>query len=251
MDEHSPGVYRPKLAVDANFTIIPNDWIRKSGLSPQGNFLLIYLMTHEIGYEVTFQQMQAETLLGVKGIRSALAELQKKGWLEVERTHKPNGQLGPYRYTIVATRVPSSTVDASTVAEGTDIKKTTNKENNSKELNAQFDEFWNAYPKKLDKAKAFRAFRSALKRAKFEDILAGVIAYRNDPQRNPDFTKYPATWLNNDSWENAATTPEVRAGIEARREKELKASDDYLNQLKELEKNAAPPPENIRKELGL
>jgi len=251
MSEQIPGVFRPQLHVDANFTIIPNDWIRKSGLSPQANFLLIYLMTHEIGYEVTFQQMQAETLLGIKGIRSALAELQKKGWLEVERTQKANGQLGPYRYTIVAARVPSGTVDAGTVAEGTDIKKTNNKENNHKELNAQFDEFWTSYPRKLDKAKAFRAFRSALKRAKFEDILAGVIAYRNDPKRDPDFTKYPATWLNNDAWENAATTPEARAGIEARREKELKASNEYLNQMKELEKNSAPPPADIRKRLGL
>ena len=81
-----------------------------------------------------------------------------------------------------------------------------------------FDEFWTSYPRKLDKAKAFRAFRSALKRAKFEDILAGVIAYRNDPKRDPEFTKYPATWLNNDSWENAATTPENRIRSEKERE---------------------------------
>lgn len=239
MDEHLPGVYRPKLEVDANFTIIPNDWIRKSGLSPQANFLLIYLMTHEIGYEITFQQMQVETLLGIKGIRSALAELQKKGWLEIERTHKPNGQLGTYRYTIVATRVPQGTVVAGTVAEGTDIKKTSNKENNSKEVNALFDEFWTTYPRKLDKAKAFRAFRSALKRAKFEDILAGVIAYRNDPKRDPDYTKYPATWLNNDAWENAASLPEVNTD---RREKALKASEQFMKEWEELAEKAAPAP---------
>jgi hypothetical protein len=101
-----------------------------------------------------------------------------------------------------------------------------------------FDEFWTSYPRKLDKAKAFRAFRSALKRAKFEDILAGVIAYRNDPKRDPEFTKYPATWLNSDSWENAATTPENRI----RSEKEREASKQYLEQMKEMEKNSAPAP---------
>lgn len=124
-------------------------------------------------------------------------------------------------------------------------------ETNKAQTEKLFDEFWNSYPRKLDKAKAFRAFKSALKRAKFEDILAGVIAYRNDPTRNPDFTKYPATWLNNDSWENAATTPEARAAIEGRREKEIKASTDYLAELKEQAKNAAPPPEDLRKKLGL
>ena len=101
-----------------------------------------------------------------------------------------------------------------------------------------FYEFWTSYPRKLDKAKAFRAFRSALKRAKFEDILAGVIAYRNDPKRDPEFTKYPATWLNSDSWENAATTTENRI----RSEKEREASKQYLEQMKEMEKNSAPAP---------
>jgi len=124
-------------------------------------------------------------------------------------------------------------------------------ETNKAQTEKLFDEFWTTYPRKLDKAKAFRAFRSALKRAKFEDILAGVIAYRNDPKRDPDYTKYPATWLNNDAWENAATTPEARAANEARREKEIKASTDYLNQLAEMEKNAAPPPDDLRKRLGL
>lgn len=124
-------------------------------------------------------------------------------------------------------------------------------ETNKAQTEKLFDEFWTTYPRKLDKAKAFRAFRSALKRAKFEDILAGVIAYRNDPKRDPDYTKYPATWLNNDAWENAATTPEARAANEARREKEIKASTDYLKQLAEMEKNAAPPPDDLRKKLGL
>ncbi len=100
-------------------------------------------------------------------------------------------------------------------------------------LDAHFLEFWNAYPRKLDKAKAFRAFRSALKRAKFEDILAGVIAYRNDPTRNPEFTKYPASWLNADSWENAASpAPDSEAAERARirREKEREATRQLLEQ---------------------
>jgi hypothetical protein len=103
-----------------------------------------------------------------------------------------------------------------------------------------FNEFWNAYPRKIDKAKAFRAFRSALKRTKFEDILAGVVAYRNDPKRDPDFTKYPATWLNNDAWENAAAVPEVY--VSQRREREIAIAQKTLQQIKEQEAQAAPPP---------
>lgn len=112
--------------------------------------------------------------------------------------------------------------------------------NNHAHLEAQFLEFWNAYPRKLDKAKAFRAFKSAMKRAKFEDILAGVIAYRNDPKRNPDFTKYPATWLNSDSWENAATLPDT--AISERREKERAESQRYIEEMNQLERTAKPAP---------
>ena len=104
-----------------------------------------------------------------------------------------------------------------------------------------FQEFWNAYPRKLDKAKAFRAFKSAMKRAKFEDILAGVIAYRNDPKRDPDFTKYPATWLNNDAWENAATLPE-KDPTAIRKQREREASQEFLNEQAKLAESATPPP---------
>jgi len=112
-------------------------------------------------------------------------------------------------------------------------------ETNKAQTEKLFDEFWTTYPRKLDKAKAFRAFRSALKRAKFEDILAGVIAYRNDPKRDPDYTKYPATWLNNDAWENAASLPEVNTD---RRDKALKASEQFMKEWEELAEKAAPPP---------
>lgn len=104
-----------------------------------------------------------------------------------------------------------------------------------------FQEFWNAYPRKLDKAKAFRAFKSALKRATFEDILAGVIAYRNDPKRDPDYTKYPATWLNSDAWENAASVPDVDPS-QIRKQREREASAQFLEEQAKLAEKASPPP---------
>ena len=117
-------------------------------------------------------------------------------------------------------------------------------ETNKAQTQELFNEFWNAYPRKLDKAKAFRAFKSALKRAKFEDILAGVIGYRNDPTRNPDFTKYPATWLNSDSWENTITPSadsEAAERARLRREKERKATEEFMAQQRLLEQQASAP----------
>jgi hypothetical protein len=65
-----------------------------------------------------------------------------------------------------------------------------------------FDRFWKVYPKTDDKRTARTAFTRALKRASFAAILAGAERYRDDPNREPSFTKNASTWLNADAWEN-------------------------------------------------
>lgn len=82
------------------------------------------------------------------------------------------------------------------------LNRTLNEEplENYREL---FDEFWKEYPRKSDKRAALRAFKSALNRTSFEDILAGAIRYATDPNLpETRFIKHPATWLNADAWEN-------------------------------------------------
>jgi hypothetical protein len=70
-------------------------------------------------------------------------------------------------------------------------------------VSEMFNEVWKEYPRKSDKRSALKAFKSSLTRASFEDILAGVIKYANDPNLpEPKYIKHPATWLNADAWEN-------------------------------------------------
>ena len=233
---HEPsGIYRPKLSHDGQFTIIPNDWIRNSGLSPHANYLLIYLVSHDIGYQIRFEQISRETGLGVRALRTAIAELQREGWLVATREQKPNGQLGPYRFEITESRVRLSTVAhatvvRSTVAQRTDNKNTNVKENNNKEYkDKEFTEFWNEYPRKLDKAKARRAFTSALTRASFEDILAGAIRYKNDPNRLDEYTKYPSSWLSADSWENGPLPDDPRAAKQREAKEQARLMKEWGN----------------------
>lgn len=65
-----------------------------------------------------------------------------------------------------------------------------------------FDEWWEIYPLKKDKGRARTAWKSALKKTTPEVLLTAAAAYRDDPNRNPAFTKYPASWLNAEAWEN-------------------------------------------------
>lgn len=65
-----------------------------------------------------------------------------------------------------------------------------------------FDDWWAVYPLKKDKGAARRAFTRAVKKVSVDVIVAAASAYRDDPNRDPRFTKYPASWLNAEAWEN-------------------------------------------------
>ena len=56
------------------------------------------------------------------------------------------------------------------------------------------------YPRRTAKGAARTAWAKALKKADADTIIAGAVAYRDDPHRHPAFTKNPATWLNGECW---------------------------------------------------
>jgi hypothetical protein len=114
--------------------------------------------------------------------------------------------------------------------------------NNLSLVSEQFDEFWKEYPRKEGKKPAFKAFRSALSRATFEDILAGVIAYKQSDRVRRGYIKLPASWLNEDLWEDAATIVQATQVGDERKVKEKQFTDSFLAEMQELEKQAAPAP---------
>lgn len=236
-------------AFDDHFTQIPNEWLRDTHLSFKARGVLAMIMSHREGWSLSINSIASQNQEGKDAIRSAIQELETAGYLH--RTQINEG--GKFGEAVWVTQDPSDLpmADFPTTENPTPKNNNTKEEQYKKNIEELFGEFWNAYPKKIDKAKAYKAFRSALKRASFEDILAGVIAYRNDPTRNPDFTKYPTTWLNADAWENAATLPEVRQAAEDKRQKELQRSKAFLEEQAELEKKAVPLTAELKKRLGL
>lgn len=65
-----------------------------------------------------------------------------------------------------------------------------------------FEVFWKVYPLHRNKRKAFLAWKNANRRAPADQILAGALTYRNDPNRLAEFTKYAEGWLNGDGWDD-------------------------------------------------
>ena len=230
--------------------------------SGRARLVLLAIADHqgEIGAWPSISTIAKMVNASERSVQRDIQELQKLGELRVEVQNAPTrNQYKSNLYWVTLSGVTAGVTESQSgvtdlasgvTADGVQTLieplQKLNKSAGEKEL---FEEFWNTYPRKLDKAKAFRAFRSALKRATFEDILAGAIAYRNDPKRNPDFTKYPASWLNADAWENAATEPD--RSKEERRAKEKAQSDAYLREMEEIAKQAVPLTPELKKKLGL
>jgi hypothetical protein len=234
---------------------------RESKSDGRARLVLLAIADHqgEIGAWPSIKRLAQMVNASERSVQRDIQYLQKIGELRVEVQNAPTqGQYKSNRYWVTLPSTAGMTESQSGVtnrasgvtADGvqTLIEPLQETIYAHKEL---FTEFWNEYPRRIDRAAAFRAFKSALKRAKFEDILAGAIAYRNDPARKPEFTKYPATWLNADAWENAAALPEVKAANDARRLKEKEQSDAYLREMAEIAKQSVPLTPELKKKLGL
>ena len=65
---------------------------------------------------------------------------------------------------------------------------------------------WSEYPIKKERKRAETSYKKALDDATPEEILAGVRRYRDDPERDPKFTKHFSTWLNAGCWQDEIAT---------------------------------------------
>lgn len=66
----------------------------------------------------------------------------------------------------------------------------------------EFLDWYLEYPRKASKAVAEKAYAKARRKATAEELLAGVKRYATDPNREQEFTKLPATWLNGGCWDD-------------------------------------------------
>jgi hypothetical protein len=201
-------------AFDDHFTQIPNNWVRDERLTLEARGLLAQIMSHRPGWNLSIKSLAARNSIGRDKVKRIMDELLKHGYLErsEKQGHDERGHLSGYDY---FTRDPEGVtqepckaepVKAEPVKADKPPKKTIPKEEHKLQKNIDieigFAQFWGVYPKRQDKALAKRSFEKALKRASFDEIIAGAESYRDDPNRDQLFTKNPSTWLNADAWEN-------------------------------------------------
>ena len=212
--------------VDVEFTQIRNHWVRDSRLSLKAIGLLAQIMSHKPGWSMSIDSLAAANSVGRDQIRSAIKELEDVGYLEREQSRTEESKFSE---TIWRTRDPwENPLTENPMTENPTAKNTITKNTNLKNkerIYPHFDEFWQVYPKKVDKGDARRAWITAIKKADPEYIVGKATEYANDPNL-PErrYIKDPASWLNAEAWENG---PLPKRG--ANEEKWKKEIEDWLN----------------------
>ena len=103
---------------------------------------------------------------------------------------------------------------------------------------SEFEKFYSLYPNQKARGAAERAFRTALKAAPLETILAGVKRYAAAVEgKDPQYIKHPATWLNGKCWADI----DPKAELDAKRRAADKARDALAEkQLLDIEYRGIP-----------
>ena len=83
-----------------------------------------------------------------------------------------------------------------------------NPKQEQKEIEDMFNEFWEAYPRKVNKVNAFKAFKKVCKNRKMLDTLLSALAKHKKTEQWKTATLIPhaSTWLNGCRWEDDLTT---------------------------------------------
>lgn len=80
-------------------------------------------------------------------------------------------------------------------------------------IDASFEEFYRAYPRKVSKGSARKAWAKAAKQAEPAVIIAAAERYAQERRsEDPRFTKHPASWLNAEAWQDEPATLMPMAG---------------------------------------
>lgn len=84
----------------------------------------------------------------------------------------------------------------------------------------EFDAFWDAYPRKVGKQDARRVWDQQRRKTSPDAIRDGAVRYRDDPNREDQFTAHPTTWLRRGGWDDdplpAKAAPAVRSTTDER-----------------------------------
>ena len=202
---------------EAPFAQIANGALRDSSLSFKARGLLAMVLSHSGEWTATLKWLQSQSQRdGRESIQTALNELTEAGYREVFNERDTDGEI---RTIVVWKHTPEVQISRPTgnPATGKPDRRETRAalehhpsehylSEHKKELSIvgqemkAFDFFWDSYPRKVGKDAAKKAFNKASRSTDWKQIVEGARRYKDDPNREPEFTAHPTTWLNAGRW---------------------------------------------------
>mgnify|MGYP003334953040 FL=1 len=210
--------------------------------------------------------------ISIRTVQRTVNTLVAKGYLWLQKgaggSATCRDDRRPHRYTIVLAKLRGDTVttrqergdsesnNGATLATSTGRLSRPMNHPNEPSNETPFDLFWSAYPIKVGKQAARKAWEKAIKVEKPEVIIEGAARYATDPNRHPSFTAHASTWLNAGRWADAPLPERIKTADEKKAEelaisraKDEKARQELLDwqrEMREAEARAVPMPENLK-----
>ena len=239
--------------ITSNFTVIPNEAILDTRLSISARWLLAYLLSRQNDWKVQVGDIQKKGGIGREKAYRLIKELIAVGWVRKDFSRGEGGQWGGIDYVVMdqpeveETSVPPCAENPYTVKPHTEnhhltknlkkprTEKVTNTEDNileGSDLEAEFAEFWAAYPKRPGnpKHKAFVQYVNARKDLKVskEEILQSVKGYAILCEgKDPQFIKWAMYWLKERRWQDDYTLD----GGANRQKPQMEAAEKWLDEI--------------------
>ncbi|QCL83891.1 hypothetical protein CFBP5875_04565 [Agrobacterium pusense] len=216
--------------------MVPNALIRCSTLSLKAKGLYCLLFAKPDNWTYVEEALIKESADGREAFRSGITELVRSGWLTKVQVRDEKGVFSHVDWCLSEDGKPVDGLSAhgqpaagqsptnNTDGNNTDLNKTvTPKAPKGAEPVSGFDEFWEAYPRKVGKPNAFKAWKRL--KPDLDAVLAALKRQKASEQWSKDdgqFIPHPTTWLNRAGWDDAVAgekpvvSPEE---LEARRRK--------------------------------
>lgn len=200
---------------ERDFSIVSNSVLQDSRLSMRALGLLVRLLSRPDNWETNSETLAREFNCGREQMRTVLAELRDAGYLALVKSQDAKGHWSSkwYIYDEPTHGEPKSeqpepgnrVLGQPDAINNTDNKEPIQKQKSTKaDCSALFDMFWKAYPKKVGKDAAAKAFAKRKPDDKLmKEILQAIELQKVSEQWQKDGGQYipnPSTWLNQGRW---------------------------------------------------
>lgn len=206
-----------------HFSLISHTLARNPNITLRTKGVYLFLRSHSEGWSMSTERIAEALGVSRATIARAVNELIEHGYLIREQSQGEDGKFGSSDYTILAEPLfkKCTTEEAPCVKNPHTVKtvngvltqhKNTNssKKNNPNKKNttpnkfgAEFDVFWEAYPRKIGKGKARESFETAATKHGTESLIVSVRKFAEhcaNAGTEKRYIPYPGTWLNQERW---------------------------------------------------